>query len=81
MSNQYKWFINYCSIKIFARQLSPKIGPFIYFHNVCERSEVSSMRRFNHSRLAFAIKIINSWAGSHGRSDFTTTNHKMHFSK
>ena len=31
-------FINYqCSKRIFARQLSPKIGPFIYFHNVCMR--------------------------------------------
>ena len=41
MSNQYKWFINYCSKKKIAEQLSPKIVPFIYFHNVCMR-EVES---------------------------------------
>ena len=33
------------------------------------------------SRLAFAIKVINSRAGSHDRSDIITTNHRMHFSK
>ena len=44
-------------------------------------SEDSHMRRFNPSRLAFAIKIINSWARSHDHSDFIITNHKMHFSK
>ena len=35
----------------------------------------------NPSRLAFAIKIINSRAGSPDCSDFITTNHRMHFSK
>ena len=54
-----------------------------------QRSRESNLRQVkshicggsNPSRLAFAIKIINSRAGSHDRADIITTNHRMHFSK
>ena len=52
----------------------------IYFHNVCMREVKSHIcGGSNPSRLAFAIEIINSLAGSHDRSDIITTNHRMHF--
>ena len=49
----------------------------IYLHNVCMsgallrlHTQYVHVRRLKPSLLAFAIKIINSSAGSHDRSDF-----------
>ena len=72
-----------CSYDNGAYYLYPKLGPFIYiFSNMCMREVKSHIcGGLNPSRLAFAIKIINSCAGSHDRSDIITTNHIMHFSK
>ena len=56
--------------------------PLIYLHNVCMSGAKALLRlhtqvctyvhvrRIKPSLLAFAIKIINSSAGPHGRSDF-----------
>ena len=70
MPKQFKWFINYIFRKIFlsAHMITVHISYppksvllSLYFHNVCMREVKSRIcGGSNPSRLAFAVKIINS---------------------
>ena len=71
MPKQYKWFINYIfrkkkylsdhMITVLISYPPKSVLLSIYFHKVCMREVKSHICGFsNPSRLAFAIKIINS---------------------
>ena len=71
MPKQYKWFINYIfrkkiylsayMITVLISYPQKSVLLSIYFHNVCMREVKSHIcGGSNPSRLAFAIKIINS---------------------
>ena len=69
MPNQYKWFINYIFRKKKSAHMITVLNSYppksvilsLYFQNVCMREvKYHICGGSNPSRLAFAIKIINS---------------------